>query len=203
MNLTTEPCYGGLDLSTTIDLSAFALYWPTLKACKLWCWCPADMLGKRKNYSQWVDSGHIVETGGEVIDYGFIRAKINELYDEYPIQDIGYDPYNATHIATLLHETDGIPMVKYPQGFGHISEPAKELERLIVAHELCHYSNPVLRWMISNAAIKTDASGNIKPVKPPAGSTKKIDGVVALTMAIGRSIVNSGDVARQTEILFL
>ena len=78
-------------------------------------------------------------------------------------------------------------MVAFRQGFASMSAPTKELEKLIVGRQLAHGGHPVLRWMVSNVAVKQDPAGNLKPDK--AKSTERIDGVVALVMSLGRASV--------------
>jgi phage terminase large subunit-like protein len=195
-DLLKSPCWGGLDLSSTTDLSAFALYWPEFSACRTWFWLPEDQLATKKgqlSYQNWVNSGHICLTPGNVIDYEYIRNEINTQFDFYNLQDIGADPWNATHLLTLLSEQDGRPMVAFRQGWASMNEPSKELEKLLIQGSLRHGGNPVLTWMASNVAVKEDPAGNIKPVKPSKDSTLKVDGIVALIMAIGRAHVSFED----------
>lgn len=189
--LLKSPCWGGLDLSTTTDLSAFVLFWPEFSCCKCWFWLPKDNLKTKKgqlSYQNWVDSGHICLTSGNVIDYTWIRKELNTQWDRYNIQDVGADTWNATHILNQLTEEDGREMVGFRQGFASLNEPSKELEKLIIKESLRHGDNPVLTWMASNVAVDEDPAGNIKPSK--SKSTLKIDGIVALIMAIGRAHVS-------------
>jgi phage terminase large subunit-like protein len=191
--LKKSPCYGGLDLSSTTDLSAFALFWPEFKACKLWFWLPEALLETKRgqlSYQAWVNSGHICLTPGNVIDYEYIRKEVNTQWDHYNIQDVGADTWNATHLLTLLTEEDGREMVGFRQGYASMNEPSKELERLVTCEALQHGNNPVLNWMASNVSVNEDPSGNIKPVKPSKDSPLKIDGIVSLIMAVGRAHVS-------------
>jgi phage terminase large subunit-like protein len=189
--LGNSPCWGGLDLSTTTDVSAFVLYWPEFKYCKCWFWLPEESVATKRgqlSYQNWVDSGHICLTPGNVIDYEWIRTTVNEQWEIFNIQDVGADTWNATHILTRLSEEDGRAMVGFRQGYASLNEPAKELEKLVVQETLKHGDNPVLTWMASNVAVDEDPAGNIKPSKDK--STQKIDGIVALVMAIGRAHVS-------------
>ena len=120
-------------------------------------------------------------TEGTVIDYRYIRAKINELREEFEISNISFDRWNSTDIVTGLTE-DGFEMVKIGQGFASMSAPTKRLLELVLTGELAHSDNPVLRWMASNVIVQTDPAGNVKPDK--GKSREKIDGIVALIMAI-------------------
>jgi len=119
-----------------------------------------------------------------VIDYDFIRAKLNELASEYQIKKVAIDRWNAAQLSTQL-SGDGFEMVGFGQGFASMSSPTKELEKLLViARQINQRNDPVLRWMESNVANEQDAAGNVKPSKKK--STERIDGIVAAIMAIGR-----------------
>ncbi len=108
------------------------------------------------------------------------------LSGENNIVEIAVDRWNATHITTQLTD-DGFTVVPFGQGFKSMSGPTKELEKLVLEGKLFHGGNPVLRWMASNVAVKQDPAGNLKPDKQK--SNDRIDGVVALVMALGRAIV--------------
>jgi phage terminase large subunit-like protein len=181
------PCYGGLDLSTTTDLSAFVLAFPIDGQVALlpFFWIPEAKLEDRADrvpYRAWADQGLISVTPGNVIDYDCIRADLVALSLSYAIQDIRYDPWNATQIATQLMEQDGINMAQMRQGYVSMTGPSKEFERRVIGRSLIHDGNPVLRWMLSNVAIKMDPAGNVKPDK--GKSTERIDGIVAAIMGI-------------------
>jgi phage terminase large subunit-like protein len=120
-------------------------------------------------------------TPGNVIDYEFVKQEIRELSKRYRIMEISYDRWGATEVSTAL-QGDGFEVAQMGQGFASMNGPTKELEKLVLARQLVHGGNPVLRWMADNLVVKTDAAGNIKPDKEK--STEKIDGVVALIMAL-------------------
>jgi phage terminase large subunit-like protein len=190
-------CYAGLDLSKTTDISALVLVFPQGEKYTVlpWFWCPEDCAKdrdtrNRTNYLQWARAGHIELTSGNVIDYGFIRKRINELSKKYNLIDVGYDPYNASHLAQELQEEDGIVMVEMRQGALTLNEPSKELERKILSGLMRHNGNPVLRWMAGNVSISFDANENIKPDKKK--SSEKIDGIVATILGIGRAMSAAG-----------
>ena len=187
--LQAHPCWGGVDLSSTVDLTAYALYWPKFKYTKVWMWMPEAKMKEKRNhivYGDWLSKGWVCKTPGNAVDYSYVRACIVESADTYRVQDIGYDPWNASHIAQQLQEEDGLPMVKFRQGMASMNEPSKALERMVVEEQFNHGGNPALRWMISNVCAVTDASGNIRPDKET--SNQKIDGVVAVIIAIGRAL---------------
>ena len=192
--LKKKVCYGGLDLSSTIDLSAFVLVFSVDDVFKVLpvFFIPADNIEARVKkdrvpYDVWIRQGYIIATPGNVIDYSFIEAKIYELAKEYEIEEIAYDPYNATMLTQRLAD-NGLTMVEVAQGFKSISPPTKQLETLILQKKIHHGGNPVLRWMFDNVMLKQDAEGNLKPDKEK--SREKIDGIIALILAISRAMVN-------------
>jgi phage terminase large subunit-like protein len=192
-DIVGKDCIGALDLATTTDLAAFLLLFPCDDGfydliAKFWC--PREGARKRSlrdrvPYEQWIAEGWITATDGDVTDYDVIRKEIQELADGYHIREIAVDRWNATQITTQLGG-DGFEMVPFGQGFASMSAPSKELEKLVISKKLRHGNNPVLNWMAANVAIEQDAAGNIKPSKKK--STERIDGIVALVMALGRAI---------------
>ncbi len=180
-------CYGGLDLATTGDFCAFSLYWPSTGAVRSWYWLP-DEAAKRRNDQQgdairnWSRDGLITVTEGNVTDYEFIRHKIIELAENYDIQEIAYDRWNATQIVNDLMNA-GLTMYPFGQGFGSMSAPTKEFERLVKNRNLQHDGNPVTRWMLGNVMLKRDPADNIKIDKSKSGD--KVDGPVSIVMALG------------------
>ncbi|MBE3118850.1 MAG: terminase large subunit [Candidatus Atribacteria bacterium] len=191
-SLRGRPCFGGLDLSSTGDTTAFVLAFPPEEdeewAVLPFFWIPAASLERRSRasgvpFADWASAGYVEETAGTVVDYTRIRAKVVELCSLYAVQTVAFDPYNATMLTQMLANDDGIPMAQFRQGFLSMNAPAKELEKLVLSGQLAHGGNPVLRWMASNVAVRTDPAGNIKPDKENSGD--KIDGIVALVMAIG------------------
>jgi phage terminase large subunit-like protein len=193
-DLSNALCYGGLDLSTTTDLSAFVLAFPgdPIRIIPHF-WIPEAKLsdrGDRVPYDAWKRAGYLTVTPGDVVDYDRIRADINELGRKYNIAEIRFDPWNATQLAGQLGEQDGFQMTQMRQGFVSMSAPAKEFERLVVGGLLEHGDSPVLNWMIGNVAVKVDPSGNIKPDK--SKSAERIDGVVAAIMALSGVTAGEG-----------
>lgn len=195
-DLRKEPCYAGLDLSSTTDISAFVLKFPRTGDALGWFWIPEDEMEKRERrdrvpFSAWVLHGYVEATPGNVIDYEYIRQRIKQVASEFRgLREIGYDPWNATQLAIQLEE-DGFQVVPVRQGFQTLSPAAKELEREIMSGELKHGGNPVLRWMAANVVLAIDPAENIKPDK--AKSAERIDGIVALCMAISRQIQGEDD----------
>jgi len=188
--LMSAKWFGGLDLASTTDIAAFVLYSPENHVVIPRFWIPSESayLRERRDrvpYLTWARQGFIKLTEGNVIDYDFIRKDINALEKQYNICGIGFDRWGSQHIETQL-SGDGFDVQAFGQGFASMSAPSKEFERLVVGGLLRPGMNPVLRWMVSNVAVETDAADNIKPSK--SKSKEKIDGIVALIMAIGIAI---------------
>jgi phage terminase large subunit-like protein len=195
--LRGRKCYGGLDLSSTIDITALLWVFPPEVDGELYqvlCrfYIPEDAMHERSRrdrvpYDVWVRQGFVTATPGNVIDYEYIMAQVDEDMQTFDVQEIAFDRWGASRIQTQLMELGGEELlVKFGQGFASMSPPMKELETLILGHKLAHGNNPVLNWMADNLVARTDPAGNIKPDKEK--SAEKIDGVVALIMALDRAL---------------
>ena len=188
-------CYGGLDLSSTTDITAFVLVFPPEDEDDKYIvmpffWVPEDTLVKRVKrehvpYDTWQKQGFITTTEGNVVHYGHIEQSIIDLGEKYNIREIAVDRWNATMLIQNL-EGDGFTMIAFGQGFASMSPPTKELMKLVLEQKIAHGGHPALRWMMDNIYIKQDPAGNIKADK--AKSTEKIDGAVATIMALDRAI---------------
>lgn len=210
--LAGRRCWGALDLSATTDLTALVLLasaGPGRWDAWWHFWMPTHDLRERTHrdrvpYQQWVADGHITGTEGNTVDYDAIRAFVSggvghdlvegpPLAHQVDLAEIAIDRWNATQIVTQLGQ-DGVTVVPYGQGFASMSAPSKELLRLVGKGALNHARNPVARWMASNTAFEADRADNIKPVKPDRrASIKRIDGIVALIMALGRAVAPQED----------
>lgn len=194
-NLEGRKCYGGLDLSSTSDITAFVLVFPPEdeedKYYVLpYFWLPEDNLEHRVNrdhvnYDLWKKQGYIQTTEGNVVHYGYIEQFINGLNEKFDIREIAFDRWGAVQMVQNL-EAMGFTVVPFGQGFKDMSPPTKELMKLTLEKKIAHGGHPVLRWMMDNIFIRTDPAGNIKPDKEK--STEKIDGVVATVMALDRAL---------------
>jgi phage terminase large subunit-like protein len=187
-------CWGGLDLSSTQDITALILEFPDDEDLDLlaWFWIPEDTIPERVEsaavpYDVWKREGWLESTPGNVIDYRFIRAKINEIAKTYEIRELAYDPYNAQKLVAELTD-DGVRMVEFPQRNPNMAPPTKDVLTKILAGKVKHHNNPVLRWMASNVASHVDAGANL--VFSKKKSAEKIDGMIAWVMAHGRAITN-------------
>lgn len=205
--LKSRACYGGLDLSSNTDLSAWVLMFPPIiegdkyeVLCRFFL--PEDNMRERVHkdkvpYDIWVRQGFITTTPGNIIDYAFIIDQISKDMIDFEIKELAFDRWGSQKITTDLQdlgfEIEGKrSLIQFGQGFASMSSPTKELEKMVLAKELAHGGNPVLAWMMSNIAIRTDPAGNIKVDKEK--SVERIDGVVALIMSIGRAMLRKGPV---------
>ena len=194
-SLIGRVCYGGLDLSSTTDITAFVLVFPPLdeedKFVVLpYFWLPEETLDLRVkrdhvNYDVWARQGLIQTTEGNVVHYGYIEKFIEELGEKYNIREIAFDRWGAVQMVQNL-EGMGFTVVPFGQGFKDMSPPTKELMKLTLEQKIAHSGHPVLRWNMDNIFIRTDPAGNIKADKEK--STEKIDGAIATIMALDRAI---------------
>lgn len=198
--LKGRECYGGLDLSSSTDITAFVLVFPPIPGDDKYYvlphfWIPEENLDLRVRrdhvpYDIWKQQGYLKTTEGNVIHYGFIEKLIEDLGTKYHIKEIAFDRWGAVQMVQNL-EGMGFTVVPFGQGFKDMSPPTKELMKLTLEKKIAHGGHPVLRWMMDNIFIRTDPAGNIKADKEK--STEKIDGAVATIMALDRAIRCGGD----------
>lgn len=177
-----------LDLSNKKDFTAFGILNPETYEFLPYFWIPKLNLQNRNMRRQiegWVQAGYAEVTDGNVIDYKAIIHKIRELSSKMNFIEIAYDPWNKTEVVVELEEEE-VNMVEFRQGWVTMSPAIKELEQAVLTKKLNHGGNPVLKWMNSNVTLKEDPAGNIKLDK--AKSTEKIDGMIVLTMCVGRAV---------------
>jgi len=179
----------GLDLASVRDVSCLILLAEIDEklVCLPYFWTPKETAFVRSrrdgvDYIGWEKENLMELTEGDVTDYNYIKERIKEIAEVVNIQEIAYDRWNSSQLVIDL-VNDGLPMIPFGQGFASMSAPTKELEKIVLAKELNHGGNKILRWMCSNVAIKTDPAQNLKIDKSKA--TDKVDGMVALVMALG------------------
>ena len=137
-----------------------------------------------------VSSGILKVTEGNVMDYREIADYIFKQYTKYPnMKEIGYDAYNAASLVSLLHE-GGLPVKKVGQGMAVLNNPSKYTERLILQKSIKHNGNPFLGWQLGNCEVYEDVNGNIKIRKNEADKAAKVDGIIALIIAMHCSLDN-------------
>ena len=192
-----KPCYIGLDLASVNDFACVALLfqekgfiYPYVQS-----YLPLETITAKSGamggrYKEWMDSGHIIATDGSVTDLGYIKEQVLQACEDYHVKQIAFDPYGAHELVAELMD-QGLPMVKFPQNIMNMSDPAKEFEKAVLSKRLAHGSDAVLSWMVSNCAVWSDVNDNIK-VKKDGSQANKIDGVIAIIMALGRMKVHSG-----------
>ena len=196
--LKGRDCYGGLDLSSTGDITAFVLMFPPRDENEKYImlpffWIPEDTIPIRVRrasvpYDVWHQQGYLMATDGNVIHYGFIEKFIEELGKQYHILEIAFDRWGATQMTQDL-EGMGFTVVPFGQGFKDMSPPTKEFYKLLMEGKIIHGGNPIMSWMAGNVVVEKDPAENIKPNK--AKSPEKIDGIVAAVMALDRCIRNA------------
>ena len=188
-----EDCHIGLDLATRSDITAKVLLFARRMDDVLHYtvfgdyYLPESAIsdGRNAQYAGWVRSQYLTETAGNVTDYEVIADALREDASRFHLIDLGFDPWNATHLANILQD-EGLNMVEMRQGARTLSEPMKHLQALVMEGRLHHDGNPALTWMISNTLARRDENDNLRPVKER--DECKIDGVVALIMALGRAM---------------
>lgn len=189
-------CYGGLDLSSTTDLTSFVLVFPPEDEDDKYqilpfFWVPEDTLDLRVRrdhvpYDRWEKQGYLKTTEGNVVHYAYIEKFIEELGERYNIREIAFDRWGAVQMVQNLEDM-GFTVVPFGQGYKDMSPPTKELFKLTLEQKIAHGGHPVLAWNIDNVTVKTDPAGNIKADKEK--STEKIDGAIATIMGLARALV--------------
>jgi phage terminase large subunit-like protein len=212
--LRNRQCYAGLDLAQTEDVCAFVMVFPfedgSLKVLPYF-FVSESAVERRRNqtggsYDNFVSRGELIVTDGNSTDYDVIKNKIIECAEAFEITSIAYDRWNSNVLINQLSDA-GIMTDPFGQGFISMTAPIKNAEVLIKKQKLHHGSNAMLRWMISNVVVKKDDAENVKFSKSKAGD--KIDGVVALIMALGEKMTieksdhTSTSVYEESEIRFL
>jgi phage terminase large subunit-like protein len=167
-------------------------------------WVPAEGAEKRGRtdrvpYPQWIKDGLITATDGNVVDQGFIREDIHRIAKDYRLQEMAFDPWNATKLSLEL-QGDGIKVIDMRQGFRSLSEATKHLGALVTGRTLRHGGHPVLRWMASNMVVRQDPNGNLAPDKSKV--TERIDGVVATIMGVATALVNQNQEPQYQAFVF-
>ncbi|MDR1463747.1 MAG: terminase large subunit [Oscillospiraceae bacterium] len=196
LSLKGNPCFAGLDLASTDDIAAMVLVFPPENENGEYFvlphfWIPRENMQRRTKqdhvlYEKWAREDFLHVTEGNIIHYDFIEKQIKDASERYDLKQVCYDKWNSSQLIAHL-EAAGIKTVRIGQGFESLSQPSKDLHRLILDEKFRHGGNPVLRWMMENVVIEMDAAANIKPNKKK--SREKIDGVAATIMALRQAMV--------------
>ena len=192
--LEDRRCFVGLDLASKSDIVAAVAVFPLddgTYAVLPRFWVPEETAVKRTTedhvrYADWIASGHLQQTDGNVTDQRQVRADLDEWRTRYRPVELDFDPWEAAQITRDLSE-DGWTVVEIRQNFGGLNEGSKAFESLANGGKIRHGGHPVLRWMVSNVMARQNPEGQIRPDRQR--STEKIDGVVAIIMALSRAIV--------------
>lgn len=196
-----RPVYLGIDLSERHDLTALVVWVPDDDRnggdVFCWFWMPEDAVEERSRldgvpYHQWARMGLIDLTPGEVVDYGWIAQRIAAVGAEFDVQTIEMDPHKARQLRVQLEGMGFEQINEVQQSFASIGPCIAEMDRLLQANGVRHGNNQVLRWMAGNVAVRLSPDNLMRFEK--AGRARRIDGMVALVMAIGAA---SGDKAQE------
>jgi phage terminase large subunit-like protein len=189
-SLKGQRCFVGVDLSSKIDLTAVVLLFPPIEARPTWAvlvfaFTPEDTLDERAHrdrapYRQWKDAGWLETTPGNRIDYDALRDTLRALRDEFDIEQVGFDPWNAGNLEAHLM-ADGFDVLEVPQTVAHMSAPSKEFEADVLDGDVDSGSNPLMAWCISNVVVQRDNKDNIHPTKKK--SRGRIDPVIGAIIA--------------------
>lgn len=189
-------CFAGLDLSSTTDVTAFALVFPPEEEggeyiALQYYWVPKETAAERTkkavvNFDAWMSEGHMEGTEGSAVDYELVYDRIKYCHEIFDVQEVAIDLWNAQGISNKMM-AEGMTPMTFGQGYKSMSEPMKRMDALLRTRKIKNIKNPVSRWMFANVSAKMDPAGNIKPDKEK--STEKIDGIVATIMALGRAIL--------------
>jgi len=190
--LAGRDCWVGLDLAYSEDTSALLAVFPDESGdvdVLARFYLPGDGMAERERrdafpYGQYVASGLIVSTPGETTDYDYIRTDIEEFSRRYRIRRVAIDPWQAIQLGNQLQGL-GLDVVKYKQGFGGFNAPCRQLENLLSRGKLRHGGNHVLAWQAQNVTLRTNAEGMVRPLKPKDSGGARVDGMIALLMALG------------------
>ena len=195
--LASLPCWIGVDVSATTDLTAVVVVWKHdvgVYSVAAWFFVPKDNLAVRSDrdkvpYVRWAAEGWITPTPGNVIDYKAVETKVRDIFSRFNVQESAFDKAYAAAVMNPLTD-DGLPVVTLQQGWITQAPAVKELERAIIGRTFRHDGNPVLRWCFENVAVHTDSAGNKTFHK--GKSRDRIDGATGCWMAIARA--SAGDI---------
>ena len=188
--LRGRPCFGGLDLGSTRDLTSFTLYFPWDEGRVLsWSWCPGDNIQRREDedrvpYRVWADRGLIEPTPGRGTDKRFVALRLAQIACQYSIHKIAFDRWSITELERIMSEESiDLPLEPFGQGFKDQGPAVRAFEEHILNRTLRHNGNPLLTWALSNVVPNTDPTGAVKLDKDRA--RERIDPIAATVMAVG------------------
>ncbi len=196
IELEGERCYGGLDLSSTRDLTALALWFPDAGKLLVWHWVPRDTIDERVErdrvpYDRWAEAGWMETTPGRATDRVAIARQLADIRSRYDVQGIAFDRWRFEDLGKLLSD-EGIdlPMVEFVPGWKSYAPAVDAFERALIERRMQHNASPILKWQAGNIIVEPDPAGNRKPAKNK--SIDRIDGLVAAIMACGLAATDEG-----------
>ena len=197
MDITGLSVFGGLDLSESRDLTALVLAHSDVNG--VWhvrpiFWLPADSLAEKGSrdhapYDLWASQGDLETTPGAAVSYEVIAERLKDIFDDYRVERLAYDPWHWNHLRPCLSRvgfseaTLDTTFIPFGQGYKSMAPALRGAETIILEKKLRHGNHPVLNMCITNATVERDAVGNRKLSK--RRSTGRIDGAVGLVMALG------------------
>lgn len=191
-DLKGQECYIALDLATRVDIADMVILFPPADGRQKWAvfakhYLPEDTIQDITRYQGWHAGGWLISTPGSAIDYEYIEDDLRDLAKSYQVKEVPYDPFQATQFSIRML-AEGLPLVEVGQTVKNLSEPMKYLESLILEKKMDFEMDPVLLWMFGNVTARLDIKDNIFPNKERPEN--KIDGVVALIMALNRATLH-------------
>jgi len=192
------PCYAGLDLAKTRDMTALVLCFVRDETFALWpyFWLPEETARNKSApayYRTWEDAGLLETTPGDTADYAIITERIVQIVEQFQCASMAYDPWNAASVVQRVESQTGIEMKQFGQTVTNFAYPTKEFERLVLSGGIEHPRHDVLSWQAQHVQVWSDASGNLRPIKPKHGDHRKIDGIVAAIMALALALAHDGE----------
>lgn len=193
-NFEGQPCWIGIDLASKVDIASMALLFEREGQVVAFVrhFLPEDTVFAAANsqYQGWMHAGRLLATPGNVTDFGLIEAELLDTAARFEIKAVAFDPFQATQFSTRML-AEGLPMIEVRPTVLNFSEPMKQLEALVLQGKWAFDGDPVLTWMVSNVVCHRDAKDNIYPRKERPEN--KIDGVIAVLMALNRLLLDNGD----------
>lgn len=189
-----QPCWIGIDLASKVDIASMALLFKREGRVMAFVrhYLPEDTVFAAANsqYQGWMHAGRLLATPGNVTDFGLIEAELLDAASRFEVKAVAFDPFQATQFSTRML-AEGLPMIEVRPTVLNFSEPMKQLEALVLQGKWAFDGDPVLTWMVSNVVCHRDAKDNIYPRKERPEN--KIDGVIAVLMALNRLLLDNGD----------
>ena len=203
-----RPCWGGLDLSSTKDFTALSWWFPHDEddgadvLTRLWIpeGSLEDRSRMRDDIRSWASGGYVTLVPGPSMDYRAVARQIAADCHDFDVQSLGFDPWHAPNIITLLDEfdLDRLVMEKVPQYASTMNAPCRLYEKLLVDRLLDHGGSPALRWMSQNVVAEVNPYEAMRPSKKK--STDSIDGITSQLIACERAMAPRAELRKAAYI---